>query len=628
MLELWLFLCGCKAFKGMKWSLYNQEKYLEPLVFSNGKSQLDIVKEAIKAINEGHKIIFIKGICGTGKSAIALNLAKELGKTSIVVPVKPLQKQYEEDYTNKLYVLKDNGEKLNISIIDGRNNHKCSFNVDCMANDKILPCNIEIKKENIGLIKSYINQNPFVDLENFENIKDVRRKSIAPACPYWSPIICKDWFEYGYTLEDAKELNYEGLSNKIFTYHKRKDGCGYYEQFINYINSEIIIFNSKKYELENIMDRKPITNVEIIDECDEFLDNLANEKKINLDKLSKTLTDIKTGNLDLKELTIEINDLVIELLKDKKILKYIEHKDLLIIKDTKIMDLLKYFLDNKNLVDETEEETSDYLYGVYEIAKTFENFFDETYLIFYKNDYDNLIVSLITVNLEKKLKEFLDKNKVFIMMSGTIHSELVLREVFGINEFKIIEAETNHRGRITETSSKLERNFDYMTLQQPGSRERYLKALSKSIELAKRPTLVHVNAFSDLPTEEECSKYNINYIKTRQELKDEQDNFKRGELVQNFKNRQMDILYSTKCTRGVDFPGETCNSIVFTKYPYPNISSLFWRVLKKSKPKYFDLFYRDKAQREFLQRTYRGLRSENDHIYLLSPDLRIFSAFK
>ena len=163
-----------------------------------------------------------------------------------------------------------------------------------------------------------------------------------------------------------------------------------------------------------------------------------------------------------------------------------------------------------------------------------------------------------------------------------------------------------------------------MTLQQPGSRERYLKALSKSIELAKRPTLVHVNAFSDLPTEEECLEYNINYIKTRQELKDEQNNFKCGELVQNFKNRQVAILYSTKCTRGVDFPGEICNSIVFTKYPYPNIGSLFWRVLKKSKLKYFDLFYKDKSQREFLQRIYRGLRSEEDHIYLLSPDLRIF----
>ena len=62
----------------MKWSLYNKEQYLEPFKFSNGKTQLDVVKEVIDAINEGYKIIFIKGFCGTGKSAISLNIAKEL----------------------------------------------------------------------------------------------------------------------------------------------------------------------------------------------------------------------------------------------------------------------------------------------------------------------------------------------------------------------------------------------------------------------------------------------------------------------------------------------------------------------------------------------------------------------
>ena len=609
------------------WSLYNQDKYLEPLVFSNGKTQKDIVKETIEAIKEGHKVIFIKGICGTGKSAIALNLAKELGKASIVVPVKPLQKQYEEDYTNKLHILKNNKEKLKISIIDGRNNHKCVFKGDCNADDKFLPCNIEIKNENMNQIQEYIKLNPFVDEEDLQEIKHIRRKSVAPACPYWSPIICNDWFEHGYKIEDAEELYYEGLRNKTFTYHKRKDGCTYYKQFLSYIYSDVIIFNSKKYELENIMDRKPATEVEIIDECDEFLDNLGNEKRINLGRLANYLTNLKIKDLESKELTILIIDLINSITKSERVQKAVQTKEIFLIKDTKLLELLTLFLDNPSLI-ELEDDDSDYLYNMYQIGKAFEKFFDETYITFSKNDYNQLVATLIIIDLEKKLKEFLDKNKVFVMMSGTIHSELVLREVFGINEFKIIEAETNHRGRITETNSKLERNFDYRMLQQQGSREHYLKALSKSIELAKRPTLVHVNAFSDLPTEEECSKYNINYIKTRQELKDEQDNFKRGELVQNFKNRQMDILYSTKCTRGVDFPGETCNSIVFTKYPYPNISSLFWRVLKKSKPKYFDLFYRDKAQREFLQRTYRGLRSENDHIYLLSPDLRIFSAFK
>ena len=49
------------------WSLYEDEKELKPLVFSNQKTQADIVQEVIQAIKEGYKIIFIKGMCGTGK---------------------------------------------------------------------------------------------------------------------------------------------------------------------------------------------------------------------------------------------------------------------------------------------------------------------------------------------------------------------------------------------------------------------------------------------------------------------------------------------------------------------------------------------------------------------------------
>tara|TARA_Y100000310_G_scaffold207023_1_gene207456 strand:+ start:8286 stop:10124 length:1839 start_codon:yes stop_codon:yes gene_type:complete len=612
----------------MMWSLYNKEKFLEPFVFSNNKSQLDVVRETIEAIKEGNKIIFIKGVCGTGKSAIALNLAKELGKTSIVVPVKPLQKQYEEDYTDKLHIIKNNKEKLNISIIDGRGNHNCVFEGDCNADNKFLPCDIEIKKENMDLIRGYINQNPSVKLKDFEDVEDVRRKSIAPACPYWSPIICKDWFGGKYDLEDSEELHYKGLNDKTFTYYKRKEGCGYYGQFISYVNSDVIIFNSKKYELETVMDRKPSTEVEIIDECDEFLDNLSNEKNINLDRLSRNLTNITTEDLELKELTIEINDLVAEILRDDNVLNSIKTKEILLVKDTKILELLKWILDNPKLVDLTEDETSNYILNVYQTGKMFEDFFDETYLTFYKDDYNNLIANLITVNLDKKLKEFLDKNKVFVMMSGTVHSDSVLKEIFGVREFKVVEAEINHRGGITNVRSGLEKIFDYRYLNQEGSREEYLRALSKSVEIAEKPILIHVNAFLDLPTEEECYKYNIPNLKTRKELQDEQDKFKKGELVQQFKNKDIDVLYSTKCNRGVDFPGDICNSIIFTKYPNPNISSLFWRVLKKSNSRHFWTLFGDKAKREFMQRIYRGLRSEEDHINLLSPDLRVFNFSK
>ena len=89
------------------WSLFKNNQKLEPLVFSNGKSQKDLIKEIIQATEQGYKIIFLKGMCGTGKSAIALNLARHFGKTSIVVPIKSLQEQYTKDYAEMVKLSKD-----------------------------------------------------------------------------------------------------------------------------------------------------------------------------------------------------------------------------------------------------------------------------------------------------------------------------------------------------------------------------------------------------------------------------------------------------------------------------------------------------------------------------------------
>ena len=105
------------------WSLYSNGNKLKPLKFSNSKTQEDIVREVVELVNKDKKIIFIHGVCGTGKSAIALNIARALGRASIVVPIKSLQRQYESDYSNNKYLLKQNGEKMKITIITGRDNH-------------------------------------------------------------------------------------------------------------------------------------------------------------------------------------------------------------------------------------------------------------------------------------------------------------------------------------------------------------------------------------------------------------------------------------------------------------------------------------------------------------------------
>ncbi|MCA9485506.1 MAG: hypothetical protein KC506_01540, partial [Nanoarchaeota archaeon] len=91
------------------WSLYDKGKALEPLRFSNGKTQEDVVKEVVDFVEAGKKVIFLHGVCGSGKSAIALNIARALGKSAIVVPIKSLQKQYEKDYMGDKYVLNKRG---------------------------------------------------------------------------------------------------------------------------------------------------------------------------------------------------------------------------------------------------------------------------------------------------------------------------------------------------------------------------------------------------------------------------------------------------------------------------------------------------------------------------------------
>lgn len=581
------------------------------------------MQEVLQAIQDGHKIIFINGKCGTGKSVIALHVAKALGRASIVVPVKYLQQQYAHDYTEKMSVQKENGEQLKITVFTGRNNHACLYKKGAQADDPLLPCSIEIKKENLALIQQYLEENPFVDAEDFESIDDIRRLSVAPACPYWSPVINKEWFGGNYGLADGKQYPYQAIADQHYTWYKRKPGCTYYEQFHSYVDADVIVFNSKKYELENLMNRKPATAVEIIDECDEFLDNFSNEKHFNLDSLHYKLRQLyeqcKDGHL--KELLIEAETFVRQLLQSKQVQQDIIHEKISALKNSNFLQLLRLFSQNDEFLIYEDLEP------FYLIAKYFEDLYEDSYLIYTRNLKNHVVVKLVNINLEKTFHELLNKNKVLVLMSGTLHSKKVLQKIFGIKDFVTIDAEVRQPGTVKRVFTRLERNFRYKAFdEQRVTREDYLRALAKGIELAKKPVLVHVNSYADLPNEEEKETYGLSDVQSRERLEEQQEKYKQGELLQWFKEKKLDILYSTRCSRGVDLPGDMCNSIVFTKYPYPSMQSVFWRVLKLSRPDDFLDFYFDKARREFLQRIYRGLRSKEDTINLLSPDLKVLES--
>lgn len=623
----------------MTWSLYEKNSegrifdysgdLLKPLKFSNGKTQEDVVNETLDLINKGNRIIFIQGVCGTGKSAIALNIAKNFKKSSIVVPIKSLQEQYEKDYTQKMFVLKDDKTPLNISIIKGRNNFHCPF-MGGKANDKTLPCTIEIREKNLDLLLNYIDKNPNTEKEDFSLVSDIKRANVACACPYWSPLMPSELNIKG--LKDTKKIKFQTVSGKEFALFQRKKGCDYCDQYQNYANSDVLIFNSAKYLIELEMGRKPKTQIDIIDECDEFLDSFSNERKINLQRLLTSLTNLTPPKREdkqvVKELIYQINEFVLNNKNEIDCEK---------VNTTEFNKIIEKILENTHLA---YEEELNYYNRVVEILVSFDKVLDDTYITteivkkddkqssLFDNPYlreDNIYITLVSINLKQKMQELTSQGNILVLMSGTLHSEKVLKDIFGLDNFKIIEAEIKNPGKINIYRTGVEKSCNYANFKSGNiTRERYLKMLDCVLANTKEKTLVHVNSFSDLPNNQEKERYMFDNLITQDELRESQE--KGTHAISKFKNTNENVLFTTKCSRGIDFPGDQCRNIVVTRFPYPNIQSTFWKILKKEQPDYFKEFYIDKANRELIQKVSRGTRFNGDWINLLSPDIRVLNA--
>jgi len=617
--------------KNEYWNFYSNQKFLKPLKFSNNKTQEDIVKEVVTLIKNGQKIIFLKGVCGSGKSAIALNIARSLGKTAIVVPLKSLQKQYEDDYSNNKYLIKKDSKRLTIASITGKDNHDSIYKPGLSCADKSLPENIKITEKNSMELKSYYDVNEFNDPKEDLEIKEIKRTWIAPANPYWSPILPIE-FELK-NLKDAKKYKYEGCNRKEFIFYHRKNGCSYYDQYLAYIRADVLIYNSAKYKSELLLLKKPNTKVDIIDEADEFLDSLFNEKEINLKRFYESLIQINTESDTATELKSKILRLLELEFKNKKELKpeinnQLNDKDIESINKTNLSKIFKILLDNNDLVAEISIEDLNYSNNVIDIVNSYSETINDIYLS-YKMLNNNLIVSMVTSDLSGCIEEITSKNNATVFMSGTLHSDEVITNVLGIKDYKIVEAETINQGNLEIIRTGKEFNCQYSSFsQQHYTRNDYLYSVSACINRSKLPLLVHVNAFNDLPSESELIETGIGNLISKDKLISDQKLDKLGNEINRFKNKEIDKIFSTKCSRGIDFPGDICNSILFTKYPNPNINSIFWKILKKTHPNNFWGFYKDKAKREFLQRLYRALRSKEDHIYVLSPDLRVIDAVR
>src|SRR3989339_626376 len=181
----------------------------------------------------------------------------------------------------------------------------------------------KLKEKNWNKIKEYLKKNKNVDYTDFNEIKDVTRASVAGVCPYWSPVL-PEMYELK-SFSDLKKRKYMGLHNTNFIFHKGKDGCKFYEQFNSYFNSDVIVFNSLKYKLESALNRKPLTEVEIIDECDEFLDSFSNQRTLNIDRLQNSLIHVLGVSKETYEVVDELQEYLKQIKRDERIQKSLDN---------------------------------------------------------------------------------------------------------------------------------------------------------------------------------------------------------------------------------------------------------------------------------------------------------------
>lgn len=571
----------------MVWGLYEGSGGpLPPRRFRNGKTQEDAVDEVIEAFDD-HRIVFLKGGVGSGKSIIGATVAGALGSGAINVPVKALQEQYESDYGGRLLIDLGRGP-LKFGVLKGRDNFDCRFasrelGFERRCSSRDLPCTTPLGG-------------------------GTPRWKIARKCEYWSPVYSSP----------VRALQKEGGCT-VFTYdtpegrqhfHRRVGGCPYYDQNRHYLEADILLYNNSKWHADTNMGKKPLAGVEVFDEGDLFLDGLNLHTPITRRMISTFLREAESAQAELQGSGRSG--------EGREVAEQAE----------RVEELFRRFTGTgrpsgpRSFEGGAEELTSE----LHQLLKALDTDFARDLasrlelLLKYREvasfQVERGKADFFVAEPSVMLEDMLERSSGRILfMSATFHRESVLREVFGIEDYAMVEGETTIPGRVYRRRAGGERWVNWKKWQGREFREGYWSTLKDILGRAERPTLVQVHSYQYLP---EGDGYGG--IPSRGELRESDQE----ESYQYFRGGGREVLFSTKTDRGVDLPGDSCRSIVMLKHPFPSLKDpVLMAMRRKLGEKAFWSYYSDLARREMLQQVGRGLRSAGDWVEVWSPDLKL-----
>lgn len=140
------------------------------------QSQAVLLKEIQRVFESGKKLVILEAPVGSGKSAIAVTLARLYGKAHILTPRKSLQDQYFEDFSNI--------EGIDMALMKGRRSYPCVYDESPVESAKVLKF---IRKGSIPApmgLDANCGSGPCKDSTTMLNMCMAKHK----ACPYTEAI--------------------------------------------------------------------------------------------------------------------------------------------------------------------------------------------------------------------------------------------------------------------------------------------------------------------------------------------------------------------------------------------------------------------------------------------------------
>lgn len=554
-------------------NFYSGEKKLDPLTYSDGRDQADVLKEVVDTLKTSD-LVWLDGKVGSGKSVLGLRAALELGGGIVSVPTNALSDQYYRDYyRGNKYFLKPNGKRAQISVFKGRGNFTCPHkeadgrstlgSLDLSCRDNHLPCTRELTS-------------------------DETRLDALHDCD-WAGTIATQAGDDPYRHGFDTVLDYDSIEGDRRVLLKNPNGeeCPYWSQYRGYANADVLVMNGHKFRIETGIGRIPEKNLVVIDEADHFLDSLTNEVTISDRKIGAILTAIREqldegnswGNAserELRDLLEEVGGLRIELKNGRK----------------DPLKAAKLFADMlKELGPDPNSIAGNLLWDL-------ENLLEYDGEIEFEADLEHSMNPRVTFFVPDPsliLNSILDRlDTTVLFMSATKPTKYVLNEVFGIDP-PIVKGETAFPGTLVQRRTGRETTVTASKYSDPSFQQNYERTRNTVFTRMQKPGFVPVHAY----------KYGPDGL--REALKDRDAVEQKG------------VTFSTTMDRGSDL--DHMNSVAVLKYPLPNIGDPYLQALRKRLGddkfwKYVD----DQARRELIQQVGRVTRTPDTIVEFWSPD--------